>query len=551
MKLSKKTLGIIGLSLWLCCWGEAAYARHREGASYRFTNGSAYGYYLAAHTFSDRHNYDQAVALYQKMIAVSPSLPFFVWDDIFKTSLAAGRFDVALQVGKHLDAGSMFNHTVLLLQYMKEIKFYKNAMAFRRMEALRLDDFPEYFEKYPVLVMRIALDIAHHKSDQALLDVETFKEVPFFYDIYQFYYAYVLYHKGHYHQSLTFLDDTNRGDLFFKMAIRLKMRLFLALHEKKELNRYIDLLNNQDLYAPDIESDVTYWRTNGTLPPMFSSPSHEIAGMLSLMAQKIDSIRPDQALVYARMALWLSPSYFVRYHAGNVLYDVGQVKDAQRILNSMSQKSPYYRDMVLRIASYEMIHHQTTSALVRIKKLLKWYPNYIDGLALYAQLLSQKGDYKKSVATYNKAINILAYTQYQEYWMLFMDRGKTYAALHMFKKAEKDLKYAQSLKPDDVDIQIALAEVWIAEGKNMNKAINALEDSLDDRSNDANLLLQLGIAYYKVGKLKDAQNTLFNALALDPFNAHINQILGDVSHALGNNKLSMLQWNRAKKYASS
>ena len=109
----------------------------------------------------------------------------------------------------------------------------------------------------------------------------------------------------------------------------------------------------------------------------------------------------------------------------------------------------------------------------------------------------------------------------------FYSRGIAFERLNNWESAEKDLKRALELNPNDPYVLNYLAYSWLDRNINIKKALNYLIKAVEIEPTDGYIIDSLGWAYYLSGIYDMSVYYLEKAVSIMPSDATLNDHLGD------------------------
>ena len=94
--------------------------------------------------------------------------------------------------------------------------------------------------------------------------------------------------------------------------------------------------------------------------------------------------------------------------------------------------------------------------ILDLKKFTQTYPDKVEMKILLANKYRKLEQYEKAVKIYSEIINNKLLSSN---WNIFYSRGISYERMNDWNKAEKDLKEAMRLNPDDPYILLSLIHI--------------------------------------------------------------------------------------------
>lgn len=160
-------------------------------------------------------------------------------------------------------------------------------------------------------------------------------------------------------------------------------------------------------------------------------------------------------------------------------------------------------------------------------------------------------DYLRIEERYGEAIKfydqLLAEDNNKDNWQFYFARG---VAKHQDKdvdwpEAEKDLKKAYDLAPDQPEVLNYLGYSWVEEGQNLEQAEKMILTAIAQRPHDGFMIDSAGWVYYKLGDYKKALRYLKQAVRLEPGDPVINDHYGDALYKADRKREAGFQWQRS------
>ena len=132
---------------------------------------------------------------------------------------------------------------------------------------------------------------------------------------------------------------------------------------------------------------------------------------------------------------------------------------------------------------------------------------------------------------------------------LMLLQANAYDQLDRPEDSLRIYREAQKLKPEDPSLQNNLGYLLLEKGGDVNEAAKLIESALKQEPRNGSTLDSWGWAQFKLGKLKEAEETLRKAIELRPFTPEIHKHLGEVLLKLDRKEEALEEWERALAYA--
>ena len=137
------------------------------------------------------------------------------------------------------------------------------------------------------------------------------------------------------------------------------------------------------------------------------------------------------------------------------------------------------------------------------------------------------------------------------YWALYLARGLCYDLSNQPDKAITDYEGALKLQPDNPEALNTLAYAWAEKGVNLDKAQSMVEQALMMEPDAAHIIDTMGWVLYRRDEAAKAIPFIERASQMMPYDATVNDHLGDVYNAAGRRQEAIFMWQRALNYAES
>ena len=154
-------------------------------------------------------------------------------------------------------------------------------------------------------------------------------------------------------------------------------------------------------------------------------------------------------------------------------------------------------------------------------------PDNADALHNLGQRYQQKGEYRKAIDQYRKAIAMRP-----AFYNAYNNLATCYGELKMYPEAEAALEKCIALKPDDYYAMSNLAVVMIQTGK-LDEALRLAEQAVRTEPAYANGRVTYGTALAMSRRYDEAEHQFNEALRLDPQNTGARENLQRLSAARG------------------
>lgn len=248
---------------------------------------------------------------------------------------------------------------------------------------------------------------------------------------------------------------------------------------------------------------------------------------------------------YLQLALTLDPRHEL---AISLLADRMETakrwEDAIAAYRRIPRGSSLYVNARVQIAQDLQKLDRGDEALSVLKDTLNGSASDFEVLAAMGDLMRAKERYAEAADLYTRALALVP-TPQERHWTIYYTRGIALERVKRWQDAEKDLKMALKLKPEQPLVLNYLAYTWVEAGVNQDEALAMLQRAVALRPEDGFIIDSLGWAYYKRGDFVNAIKYLEQAVLLEPGEATINDHLGDAYWRVGRRLEAKFEWQHA------
>ena len=257
----------------------------------------------------------------------------------------------------------------------------------------------------------------------------------------------------------------------------------------------------------------------------------------------------SDAAVYLQLALYVRPDFpDATLALGDAYTDLKQYAWSDAAYEKIPAGNRLYFAAQLHIAGNEDRIGQPKEAMARLDRIIAQFPASAEPLIIKGDLLRTHERYAEAVEIYSQALGRLPKIN-STHWPLLFARGACYDRLDKWDLAEKDLRQALVLKPEQPDVLNYLGYRLLELGKNIAEARTMIEVAVKARPDDAQIVDSMGWVLYLTGDYTGATDYLEKAVELLPGDATVNDHLGDVYWRLGRKTEARYQWERSLTFS--
>lgn len=272
--------------------------------------------------------------------------------------------------------------------------------------------------------------------------------------------------------------------------------------------------------------------------------------LFGIAASLTDETSADVAILYLRLALYLSPDFDL---AKIVLADrfeaLRKYDDAIAVYRSIDKDSPYHFAAAVQVAVDETRLDQDDKAIADLAALTRERPDELTAWTALGDAYRDSQRYADAAQAYDHAVKLLSPVTSKD-WPLYYARGVSEERAHRWTDAELDLQQALKLSPDQPQVLNYLGYSWVDQGRNYPAALVMLEKARALSPYDGYIVDSVGWAYFRVGRYQDAAKTLEDAVLLVPGDPTINEHLGDAYWMVGKKLDAHFQWSHALAFGA-
>jgi tetratricopeptide (TPR) repeat protein len=285
----------------------------------------------------------------------------------------------------------------------------------------------------------------------------------------------------------------------------------------------------------------------GNIPDrVIASPKQGLAETFYGIASSLSDERSFEIPVfYLQLALALEPRHDLSLSLLGDRYETAErLDDSIVAYQRIPSSSPLYLNAQLQIAQAQQKQKKPAEALATLNAALTGTSADVELYASIGDVLRSDERYPEAAEAYSKGIALIGEPK-ERHWTIFYTRGIAYERSKRWADAERDLRQALKLKPEQPLVMNYLAYTWVEQGVNTTEALQMLKRAVELRPEDGFVIDSLGWAYYRLGDYKTAITYLEQAIQIEPSEATINDHLGDAYWRVGRRVEAKYQWQHA------
>lgn len=332
--------------------------------------------------------------------------------------------------------------------------------------------------------------------------------------------------------------------------------LFAKLGDTEKAEKIYDQLNKKNFANESIKKKLKMLQEDQSIAEEvdivnIDSPKEGAAVVFLNMAEILmREYSDDSATIFSQMALYLNPDLADGHIIiGNILMRHDRYEEAIEEFQKIKQDNKLYIYAQRQIADLYGETGEDAKAIEILERIYKQDKD-IDALIQIGDLYRYDEEYESAVKAYNRVFDIWEDGEVPEkYWHVLYSRGMAYERLKKYEESEEDLKAALKFKPNHPYLLNYLGYSWADQGKHLNQSLDMIKEAALAKPGDGYIADSLGWVYYKMNDFEGAIPHLERAVELLPYDATINDHLGDAYWRVGRKLEAKFQWRRAVNYS--
>ncbi len=300
--------------------------------------------------------------------------------------------------------------------------------------------------------------------------------------------------------------------------------------------------------------EETKRRPDGKPKPFIASARDGMAEALyQVAAWQLDREQLFNALMYSHLSLWLKPGmHEARLLLGRLEELGGRLKQALAAYDRIPADHALYPTARLLMAQVHYRLKQPEKAIAVLRALVRRDPENFRAWIVLGDMLRGQKRWTQAEEAYTNAIRLVE-KQGMRRWQLYYNRGIVRERARKWELAEKDLRTALKLDPNQPSVLNYLGYSLIDRGERLKEGLELVQRALQLSPMDAYIIDSLGWAYFRLGRYREAVRELERAVFhLDEATANprpddpvINDHLGDAYWMAGRRLEARFQWRHA------
>jgi Flp pilus assembly protein TadD len=203
------------------------------------------------------------------------------------------------------------------------------------------------------------------------------------------------------------------------------------------------------------------------------------------------------------------------------------------------------RNAQIQMATNLDVIERSEEGIKILKGLTEENPKDIEAIMALGNIERGRKKFEDCAKTYSQGLDASPAGD-KNNWLLYYFRGICYERSKQWSSAEKDLKKALELQPEQPHVLNYLGYSWVDQGINLTEAMAMIKRAVDQRPDDGYIVDSLGWAYYRIADYENSVKTMERAIDLKPEDPTINDHLGDAYWRVGRKLEAQFQWAHAR-----
>lgn len=248
---------------------------------------------------------------------------------------------------------------------------------------------------------------------------------------------------------------------------------------------------------------------------------------------------------YIRLALQIEPeSVFALTTLANIHESMKQYDRAIAIYDQIPKGTALDTAVDIRKAINMSLLGRVDDAKTLLDTISARDPSDFRPLDALGNLMRANKRYAEAAQYYTRIIDHLSKPD-KQHWTFWYSRGTSYERLKRWPDAERDLKRALELYPNQPLVLNYLGYTWIDQNLNLRQGMKLIEKAVALKPDDGYIVDSLGWAHYKLRNYPQAARFLERAVELRPEDPVLNDHLGDALWRVGREREAIFQWEQA------
>ena len=505
---------------------------------------AAFGDFLAASFAKTQNDFSKSAVSYAKALEKDPESPDLL-ENTYLMYVLAGNVQEAVPFAAMAAEKNPQNILPKLVLFSDLILRKEYSLAHDLLNQQKENMGNEFFDVSLYPLLNAWVYVGENNQKKAILSLKPLLEVKGLESIYYLHEGLILDYFGENAKATaayTKLEKSPEGQSLRSMMVMYDFyRRLNLLNQKEEFLKAYQTTQNSSFVSKDMMTNPKEKYRALSAADGISMVFFDIGSFVS------QTENYETALYLIQLAIYLNPESSInKLFLGEVLEAMGQYQMANVVYRSFPKGKDLYRSMQLRLVLSLQKIGQLNEAKNELIHLIQEYPNIPLYYMTLGDVYRDMEEYQKSLKAYEKAFDTFQLKEDPQAAILYFNMAVCYEQLGDIEKTDELLQKAVSLDGKNPIYLNYLGYTWVERNKNLQQALQMIQDAVKQAPNDGNLLDSLGWAYYTIGDYEAALPVLEKAVEYEAGNAVINDHLGDVYWRLGRYRDARFQWEHAR-----
>ncbi len=253
-------------------------------------------------------------------------------------------------------------------------------------------------------------------------------------------------------------------------------------------------------------------------------------------------------LLYARIAAYLRPDHYeAQLLTAGLLEQQGQHDLATAAYAQITPDSPIFYVAEIGRAQATYAAGRKEASIEILQALTRTHGTIMSVHVALGDALRRDEHFVEALKAYDAAIAMIPQPD-RSHWTIFFSRGICEERQGNYDIAERDMRKALDLQPDQPQVLNYLGYSFVDRGQNLDEALGMIERAVAGEPSSGYIIDSLAWAYFRLGRYEEAVEPMERASLLEPVDPVVTDHLGDVYWAVGRTREADFQWHRALSF---